>query len=406
VLNVYFFSVALISIPIIYVAYFYFNIAHVFIYWELAVLLFSTIYFSTWFQTLCPSLNLLERRRAFVAFNLFAQALGLMLAVVGVFVLRRTAFVWLSGILLGQVAGVFVCYWYFSTRLISKFAQYGRGYQSELFLNRTVWYFCFPVAITTALMWTQNQSYRILIESNLGAEALAVLGVGLGIATSIAGLVESMVSQYFYPRFYANLAGDAQDARVRAWTKLYLNALSVYVPTMIFVVCSAKFILKILVNSKFEDCLSLVMWGAAIEFCRMMTNIIYMVSQAEMKMKATVVPYFSGAVIVLGGFVVALHFFNSIALQLAPVILTVAAVTVMVSMFVKMRHVLPIQAHLNFVRKALIWSAPFSIALLAYRLPSSFPISLAIVAVTGSALLVVIWKLQLDLLSRATELPR
>ncbi|MBK9322237.1 MAG: hypothetical protein IPM97_04680 [Bdellovibrionaceae bacterium] len=80
-----------------------------------------------------------------------------------------------------------------------------------------------------------------------------------------------------------------------------MHSLSVYIPTMIFVAVGAQFLLRILVSSHFEDSLTVVAWGAAIEFFRMTTNLIYAVSQSEMKTRATIFPYGLGAgVVVLG----------------------------------------------------------------------------------------------------------
>ncbi len=390
VLNWYFFVVAFISGTIVYACHRYFNIGSGFVWWQLCVLVALNIYILTWFQTLGPNLNILGQRRDFVSINLGAQILGLVFSILGIIYLQKNAFIWLMGILVAQaLACVFA-----RVRFSFVLKPSEKINATNLLFNRSSLNFCLPVAITTAFMWGQGQSFRILVESKAGAEALAVLSVGFGVAVSIAGLVESLVGQYFQPRYYAAVSKGDQVARQKAWHDYYLNAVSVYVPTTLFVICCAKFLLKILVSGQFADSLTLVIWGALIEFFRMMTNVFYAVSQSEMKTRTTVFPYLLGAGLVVLGLWFTIEDYITSYQTLVPLILTIAGFLTCAAMYLNMKKILSIDLALKFLIRCLVYSVPFVFALLIPFEGSSFILSLSVCGLCGIYLLLVIWQLQ------------
>jgi O-antigen/teichoic acid export membrane protein len=391
VLNWYFLGVAFFSIPVVLFSYFVLRVGTGYMAWQLCLLVFLNIYAGTWFQTLCPTLNMLEHRGAFVVINLVSQLAGLIGSIVGVMFIERTAFVWLLGILGGQSLGAILSWIYFRGNVESRKTTVPGS--PSLFFNRSVFYFCFPIAITTAFMWGQTQSYRLIVEAEMGAEALGILGVGLGVAASIAGLIESIVSQYFFPQYYATISVEGVKARAKAWRLLSLNALSVYIPTTLFIVFGAPFILRILVSTSFAESLSLVAWGALVEFLRMTTNLLYSISQSEMKTKATILPYAVGAVTVLVGLGLCLHFAVPMKVIYVPMIMAGAGILSCLSMYLNMRRILEIQLDLRFIFLSVLLSLPLSGMLLLKEYAGSLIESLFMCGIFGSYLLFAIWQL-------------
>lgn len=396
-LNGYFLAVAILSVPLVWLSYSVLHVGSGFLAWQICFLVFLNIYIGTWFQTLCPSLNMLEYRGAFVAINLTSQVVGFLASIAAIFIFTKSAFFWLLGILLGQALGAIMSWVYF-LKIIQKSevkAPAPEAPQSEnLFFNKTAFLFYLPIAVTTALMWGQSQSYRLIVESKMGAESLATLAVGLGVATSIAGLVESLVNQYFYPRYYATISQEGPELRARAWQVLSLHSLSVYIPTMIFVAVGAQFLLRILVSSRFEDSLTVVAWGAAIEFFRMTTNLIYAVSQSEMKTRATILPYGLGAgVVVVGLWWVSQ--LEPVTTAYVPGILVLAGLFGCGAMFLRMKQILPIKLDIQFIGWVFLYSAPLAGMFLVSHLAQTLFASIVICSVFGGYLLWAIWRLQL-----------
>jgi O-antigen/teichoic acid export membrane protein len=393
-LNGYFLLIALLSVPLVLISHFFLNIGSGFLSWEICFLVFLNIYAGTWFQTLCPTLNMLEYRGAFVTITLIAQVLGLGFSILGVLFVQKTAFIWLLGILLGQSAGALLAWLYFRKHVLEEGGEHPKDGFSPLFMSKSVLYFCLPIALTTAFMWGQNQSYRLIVESKMGAEALGILGVGLGVAASIAGLIESLVNQYFYPTYYSAISNGAVDVRAKAWRILCLNSLSVYLPTTAFVVFGAAYILRVLISAKFDDSLALVAWGAVIEFFRMTTNLIYAVSQSEMKTKSTVVPYAFGALTVIAGLVAAMQLASPMKLVYVPYILVLAGLIACVSMYWSMKKILPISFDVPFICRNLLYSIPFVGMLFLEDQSESLFASILICGLFGAYLSWVIWRLQ------------
>jgi O-antigen/teichoic acid export membrane protein len=293
--------------------------------------------------------------------------------------------------LIGQVLGAVFSWFYF----VKKVQGAGEGLMTNqpFIINKTVLYFCLPIAFTTAFMWVQNQSYRVIVESKMGAETLALLGVGIGVAVSIAGLTESLVTQYFYPQYYSVISKGGPKERLYAWKVLYLNSVAVYVPVTLFVIATAKYILRILVSSKFGDSISLVMMGALIEFFRMMVNILYAVSQSEMRTRETVFPYIVGAVSVIGSLWLLLGSAKPIEIIFIPIVLVIAGILVFWAMYWSMRQILPITLDLSFAFLCVAYSAPFVVLVLIKDVSGSLPMSLSIIGTFGVYLLWAIWRL-------------
>jgi O-antigen/teichoic acid export membrane protein len=385
-LNFYFLLVALFSVPLVLISYFVFHVGSEFFAWQIGLLVFLNIYIGTWFQTLCPSLNMLEHRGAFVGINLATQILGLLASMGAVIFIDKTAFFWLMGILVGQAVGALLSWYYFKIK-VENIEATGLGPVSPLFLNRTVLQFCLPIALTTAFMWGQQQSYRLIVDARLGAEVLALIGVGLSVATSIASVMESLVNQYFYPGYYAVLAKEGIEARLKAWKNLFDNSMAVYIPVTMYVIFGAPFILKLLVSSQYSDVVYLVIIGSLVEFLRATTNIFYSVSQSEMKTRSTLVPYGLGAVVVVAGLFLILDFASPMKIIYLPMLLFLAGLTSCVSMYKSMRKVLPISINGPFVIRSFFMTLPMALMLTLVEYSESFLVSFVVCGVSGLYLL-------------------
>lgn len=389
-LNLYFLAVAILSIPVVSFCYFVFEIGNSFTVVQICLLVTLNVFATNWFLNTTTTLNMIEKRTVFVGLNVLNNLLTLAGSLAFIFLFQKTAFWWLFGLLFGQVVGCITAYFYFRIHVpigMSKFP----AVKAALF-NKQLLYFSIPIGITTALMWTQNQSYRIVVENKFGAETLALFGVGLGVSASIAGLVESIVTQYFYPQYYNLISTANIQNRTEAWRSLYRNAMAVYVPSMVYVFCLSESLLRILVSPKFANSVNIVMFGAFIEFFRMSVNILYAVSQSEMKTRSTIAPYAVGAAAVLLG-LTAVSYIGGDAVTIVPAILAGTGAVVFLTMYQCMKKVLPISLEIGFLLRAVAYSMPFTAMFALRGFGNAIWMHLAMVGSCGIYLLFVFWKL-------------
>lgn len=294
-LTVYFILIAGLSVPILFALQYFSLVDFQISTWILILYFFIYIFLSTWFQTLTSFFNLFQLQRHFVFLNLFSQLSGIVLATLAVKFYNPSAFSWLFGLLLGQIislaAGVFLF-----QRKFSIFSAGQHEAHESLFRVETL-KFCYPIAITTIFMWFINQGYRIFIERQLGGSILGEVGVGLGLAASLAAVVESLVTQFFYPKYYSSLPESTFESRKSSWLRMWQISFSIYIPFCFLIIAIAPLVVKALVAAKFSHVVRYVQFGALIELFRQMSNVAYIASHAEKRTQNTIAPYALGAVI-------------------------------------------------------------------------------------------------------------
>lgn len=295
-INKYFFSIAVISLPIIFIIKNSFSFGDFLSYTEILIFVFMYIYFSTWFQTIVSLFNLLGSQKVFVSLNILAQALGLFLAVLGVHAIANHALMWLSGLLIGQIVALVAALYLFYKHFPK--SEFGKKPEKNEFFTMSTVHFCIPIAITTLFMWFMNQGYRLVVDKIMGVEVLATLGVGLGLAASIASVVESITTQYFYPGYYSALTKSSLEDRKIAWEQLFERTLMVYLPCAVLILSVSQLVVRVLTSVNFYNVVPFVCLGAAIELFRQLSNISYLVSHSEKKTKNTIMPYFLGSMII------------------------------------------------------------------------------------------------------------
>ena len=294
-LTLYFILIASLSVPILFALQYFSLVDFQISTWILVLYFFIYIFLSTWFQTLTSFFNLFQWQRHFVFLNLFSQFSGLVLATLAVKFYNPSAFSWLFGLLLGQIISLAVGVFFFQRKFSIFFADH-QGSNESLFRLETL-KFCYPIAITTIFMWFINQGYRIFIERQFGGSILGEVGVGLGLAASLAAVVGSLVTQFFYPKYYSSLPESTFDSRKSSWLWLWQSSFSVYIPFCFLTVATAPLVVKALVAAKFSHVVKYVQFGALIELFRQMSNMAYIASHAEKKTQNTIVPYALGAAI-------------------------------------------------------------------------------------------------------------
>lgn len=348
------------------------------------------IYAVTWNQTVVPALNMFGRRGAFVAFSVLSAALGLAFSAGIVYLAGRTAQSWLYG----QAAGLVLVY------LLARGTLKAETGGEEAFKPAlkvmtaenlvAIRAFTVPLSVSALFMWLQTQSYRVIVERFAGPEFLGYLVVGLGIASSLGGVTESLVQQLYFPEFYKRLHGTSETERRAALSQLADRAIPAYIVLTGFACAMAQHLTRLLAAPNFQYAWKFVFVGAFIELFRMTTNIFAAAAHAEMKTSALVRPYVWG-----GGITVAAVLAVCLAGAPAVVIPAVMAGGGLVAVCVMryyMGKISSFQIDKGVAFKSLLLSLGFVPALLLGR-QENLARAVLVVAVFGLYFVFVQWRL-------------
>ncbi len=295
VFNLYVIAVSMLALPLIFGGKVFLNLGSGIPLFHFIAVVALYICVSTLNQTVVQALNMLEHRGAFVGLSVLTTALGLLFSVgISIFA-GKTAYCWLYG----QVLSFFVVYIPARIKIRTLEPAPAGGHSAGLSALSCaglgpLWRFAAPLAIATCFMWMQTQSYRLIVEKFIGAEFLGYFVVGLSIATSLAGIVESLVHQFYYPGFYKQIQGAGKAERIEALSGLAKKTIPVYLMLLLFTVFMSQHLARLLVNPKFQTVWKFAAIGALIEFFRMITNIFSAAAHSEMKTSALMWPYFWG----------------------------------------------------------------------------------------------------------------
>jgi O-antigen/teichoic acid export membrane protein len=382
VFNIYLLFLAISSTVVVYLLNRFWQVGGSIELNMLMLLLMLSIYFTTWNQLIIPTLNLLNYRMSFVLFNLLTLAGGLGLSILFVKITSTTAVSWLGGQLAAQMLITLFALAYFRRVVGGKvlFSEARRVMTRENFIH--VLHFVFPLGCTTFFMWMQNQSYRIIIEKTVGAEFLGLIGLGIGVASSIAVAAESLIQQLYLPGFYRDINTSDEDKRAEAWNAMAQLTIPVYIALTIMVSCLAPFLVHILASEKFGGAYLFVIFGAWIEFFRMTTYTLTSVAHAEMRTKYLLRGYCAGGLIALVGTYLGAQ--TTVYALLIPALLVVSGLVSMIIMYRDMKKLMRIKVGISNIRRSILLSLPFALALPFFTQHPTLLLSLLLVGFGGS----------------------
>ena len=252
------------------------------------------IYFNTWNQTIIPALNLLYYRKAFVIFTILSAVGYLLAAVLLVLYVDAKAQWWVLGQVTGLVIGFFVAVIFFFKALNLSFSLDAFRLNKEGITK--VFSFSLPLAGATLLMWILLNSYKLIVEARLGAEELAQVGLGLILATSISGAVESLVMQIYHAHFYKGLSGaKGVEERSHVFQRFINQTVPIVFAALMMLSIVSPYLISLLADQRFLGAYIFLMIGLLVESLRVVTNILSHAAHSEFKTKANIQPYLWGA---------------------------------------------------------------------------------------------------------------
>lgn len=353
--NYYVIFISFLSIPIVFVAKRYFGFVTDIPYVEVIYLSVASIYCNTWFNTIVPALNMLERRASFTLFTLTNLGGSLIFSIFFVSIYKASGVFWYFGQYVGfqvivTVAALLYLYKVINEKITLDFLS-PKISKSQL---SSVAKFSAPLIVATFFMWLLNDSFRFVVEKMLGLEVLGSLAVGLSISSSIFALLESLFQQIYYPKFYRSITNANLEMRVQACQNLINIAFPAFCLTTFFLACSSPFILRLLTSTSFSNSFVFVIFGCGISLARVLTNVVSTIAHSELNTKKLIPPYVVGGTLSILLMTVLLHFYQSFY---------IVGVVLLISNFI----VLIIMKHYMFkiVKSYIPWASLIQIILLS-----------------------------------------
>lgn len=220
---------------------------------------------------------------------------------------------------------------------------------------QTVLKFCLPLSVVLSLQWFFVSGYRFNIEAIFGLQVLAQIAVALSISSAVFVALESLLNQYFLPAYYRKISSADKEIKALAWNKLSAQLSPIYTFALWFFICCSPFFHKLLVAEEFSAYTEILLVGLAIEYLRVHTNLLLLVSQAEMKTVRTPLAYVVGLGIFF--YLTQLPLFQA-SIFLFAVCLLLCHLTILVITFTQMRKLSRVSIHFGVILTPTIFSTP------------------------------------------------
>jgi O-antigen/teichoic acid export membrane protein len=258
------------------------------------ILVGGSLVFNTCNATYIPSLNLMGYPRGFIVLTIATLLLGLSLSLILTHICGACAEYWLLGLLLGQlVVGLVGRHVFF--RLVQPIFQPDTHEPARLPQILLLFAFAWPLSLSVGLNWVQYQSYRFIVQKQVGLAQLGLLVTGCTIGAGIIIAAEQILTTYFQPRFYRRIASSGVFTHTRAWND-YASAI---VPSIIitdFVITAlAPELTRILAAQQYQSASRFVVWGALAESARVLVGVYSLVAHARMRTRILLFPNAIGA---------------------------------------------------------------------------------------------------------------
>ncbi len=135
-------------------------------------------------------------------------------------------------------------------------------------LTSPLWQFALPIAFANFAVWGLMQGYRPLVENFAGLGALSIVGLGLGLASSIAASFEALVQQVFLPVFYRRSHSKDLKTREKNWNSLWQASLPSYLGLTIVLIGLSQHFVSVLTNGGYPQASLYLAIGVSAEFLK------------------------------------------------------------------------------------------------------------------------------------------
>lgn len=346
------------------------------------------IFFNTWNQTIIPMINILGNRIAFTLLTIFTLLLSSILSYFIITTYKNDGILWFFGQTIGLGTLAVVAGIYFIYKIENKLNIVMAHTEITRASLKNILSFSLPLSIAAFFLWMQTQSYRLIIEKNIGVEFLGYFGVGMAIAMAISTSFETIILQFISPDLYKYMN---DKTKFKVFFSNILNIiLPIYFLLAIFVSFMAMYLTTILVDKQYASSYIFVIFGIWIEFFRMSSGLLSAIAHSELQTKTLIIPYAIGGIFVaLGTYIVSQA--ENYTLYIPSVLLLGGCLTFFL-IFFKMNKLMLIDLKItNFIQISPSILG-FSLAILLYNYSIYLYASILITFLFGIFFLFVIYK--------------
>jgi O-antigen/teichoic acid export membrane protein len=301
---------------------------------------------------LLSAVNVLVSRVTFIIYMVITLGLGLVVSLV-IIQFYQTAMGWLYGAILVQILISIVLYNKVVKTNVFSLPRVKLAFTKKY--SRKVFLFIMPVTATLFLQWGQMASFRLIVEDLYSVDALAFMAVGMAMSAAVFAAIEGLATQFYMPWYLKKITNASLVARTNAWNELATIMIPIYIGVAIYVAVFSPYFAKILVAEKFYEAYIYASIGAMIELFRVISNLVYHVSQSELNTKKTILPYLLG----FGLMLIGLYSIDaSESLWKVPVVISVSYLITLIVMYKEMKKLLFIVLQWELFLKAVMISVP------------------------------------------------
>lgn len=164
------------------------------------------------------------------------------------------------------------------------------------FINNKFIKFAIPLSLSTFFYWLFFIGYKFIFNYISGDfEVLAFILIGLLIPNQIWHVVESLISFYYYPKFYKSFDTNQKYEFNNLVNKIFPLFLIVF----IFTLFNSNFLLHIFVDQKYYLAKNFLVFGCFFEFMRASFNLFSKAAHITLRPNVIFIPYLIGLLITL-----------------------------------------------------------------------------------------------------------
>jgi O-antigen/teichoic acid export membrane protein len=328
---------------------------------------------ATWNSTLVPMLNMLGFRIQSTILAVVTLSISLFSAA---FLLHQVSspLSWLGAQSIGYAVGALAAW-----SILGKLKPSQTDSTSDVLMPTEVLKrYCFPLALSTGLMWIQTGGYRFIIEWYWGLEALGLLVLGFQIASQIFTLGESVATQYMYPLFFKSIAHDGTniDSRER-----YADILNILLPQFVmlasFTISISPLLLHILAGKAYQGAYIFVCIGAMAELLRVATNLFANAVQITRNTFSLVLPYLFGSLLIV--LLLPIAGFIGSSIYLPAILVPVGYLTTFLFSKRSMYNQVPFSLDSKSLLLSFFFSVPFVMVVFVTNSPLDYPSSILLI---------------------------
>lgn len=264
---------------------------------SIITVVFLNVTLSAILRNLLTSINILQSVKFFVFLNTIALALGIMIASLFVQHISSSAACWFLGVSIGEM--LVLPFVYYKFRNLCKDGAVKFLSINGQILNKSLINFVAPLMLVNLFVWFQMYAYRLITQTQISAEILSNLVVGIGVAIAIFAVAETVINQYFYPQFLRKIQSSNHLDRVIVWKHVFRSILVIYFSVALFIITCSKSLIVLLTDPKFHDIFLITSLAALIELSRVLNNVFMWIYQSEKLTKLTILPYCLSAIILV-----------------------------------------------------------------------------------------------------------